>query len=87
MNAEIKRRLTEATGTWVRLLNVAHNENWIGMKIHLHGKLEYEDEEDEYSVFLPTDIHGHGSNWIRFRLSDTVDVHRQIGGIWEVTVK
>ena len=86
MNSKIKEKLTEATGEYVRLVNVADVEMQPNkVQIHVHGKLESPDDDGCWYVRVKEC--GHGTSGVSFPLEAVDEVFRQPSGIMEITLK
>lgn len=84
--ANTEQQLQAAIGRWVRLVNVAD----VDMRpeqvcIHVHGKLDYTDDDGVYSV-CTQDQQGHGTNSVSFQLHRVEGIFTQPSGIVEITL-
>lgn len=79
-------------GEHVRLVNRADVDMDGGnIQIHVHGKLTYDDSDQEFSV-ITQDRNGHGTNSVSFKsyhldFTGGDGVFRQPSGILEITTK
>jgi hypothetical protein len=74
--------LTKFIGHHCRLVNWASEETWPDkVAIHVHGKLEFEEEYGSYYIRIGEDPAGHGSNGITFYPANVAEVFKQPSGI------
>ena len=57
------------------------------IKIHCHGKLEFDPDDKEFYVRVGEDPQGHGCNGVAFSGQNVLEVFRQSSGIIEITLK
>ncbi|HET7624395.1 MAG TPA: hypothetical protein VFM25_03950 [Verrucomicrobiae bacterium] len=82
----MKMTLEKAIGQFVRLMNETDTESIIGpVRIHVHGRLEAPDDDDEYYVRI-NETTG-GSSGIGFRSDKVSEVYQQPSGTIEITLR
>ncbi len=84
----LKMKIQTAIGQHVRLVNNTDAQMDSGkVRIHCHGKLEFDEEDKEFYVRIGEDANGHGCNGVGFVESNVLETYRQPSGIIEITLK
>lgn len=88
MANKIVQQLQAIVGTHVRVTNDSDEQMTDGqIHIHVHGKLEYCDDDDSYYVRINEDPRGHGCNGIGFWPANVIEVGKESSGIYRVSLK